>query len=148
MSSTETGLMQVLQPELAPQKKPAFLGESAGFGPQSKEQLISEIFTANRENIARKTRTKNPFNMAGLNLLAFHMSDMKNKLDMVPRGTIMAKFAKPGDYLRAFIWFFDNREISRDGLARLEYVTSLQGVQDTESENLRKTRALEGIIGV
>lgn len=129
-------------------KQSPFVGEAGGFEQLTKEKLVSELFSANKENISRKTRTLKPFGTAAVELLAFHMSDLVSKKEMVPAGTIRHKVPNAGDYLRAFIWFLDNRNISLEGLARAEYITALQGVNEMESVDLKKQRQLESIIGI
>jgi hypothetical protein len=125
-----------------------FTGETAAFGDVPRGKLVSELFEANKHNIARKTEVGNAFSHATIKLLAFHMSDMKNKHDMVPEGTILHKTPNAGDYLRAFIWFRDNYAFSTHRASRLEYLAGLIGVQEQEIDSLKKQRVTETIIGV
>ena len=121
------------------------VGEDQPFQPMSKERLIGELFT--EKDLERKTEIPNVFNQTALEILAYHLSDAKGKAKMFPE-MAHKKVIGLGDMLGAWIYRYKNNAISHARMSRAEYITALQGVGESNEEELKKKRQLESIIGV
>lgn len=132
-------------------KPPQLEGETEIPHDSVQERLVSELLTA--RNLARKTRVKDAFDQANLEMLGYAYFTTRNEKRAllehwgIEDKSLQDKIMKNDETGVAFSWLMSNKNaaISEHGMGRIEYTTAVTGVNEQNAENNRSKRLLEGI---